>query len=270
MTLSIHPEQNVRPGVGVGSDYAPPAPPGRLAGMRSVGDALRSAPLFAGLPAADVDAIIGRFEMITVAAAAVLYREGEPGTSLFVVLSGKVKLTRAIAYDRETLRAVLGPTDQFGELSAFDAGPRMETATAVTASALAWLPTEALDVWVNARPHVAALLLTVMARRLRHTNNTAADMIFLDVPGRLAKQILELARRFGVDDPHGRRVQHDLTQEELAQMIGASRETLNRTLADFASRGWVHVEAKSLIVVDAGRLAHRVRQGARTSWPALR
>ncbi len=86
-----------------------------------------------------------------------------------------------------------------------------------------------------------------------------ADMIFTDVPGRVAKALLQLAQRFGAVEGGQLRVTHDLTQEELAQYVGASRETVNKALADFASRGWVRVEGKSVVILDRERLTRRAR-----------
>jgi CRP-like cAMP-binding protein len=102
-------------------------------------------------------------------------------------------------------------------------------------------------------------LLRVVARRLRRTNTTLADLIFVDVPGRVAKQLLQLAQRFGSVDAGQLRVTHDLTQEELAQLVGASRETVNKALADFASRGWLRLEGKRVVILDRERLARRAR-----------
>lgn len=86
-----------------------------------------------------------------------------------------------------------------------------------------------------------------------------ADLIFVDVPGRVAKQLLELAQRFGTREPSGVRVQRDLTQEELAQLVGASRETVNKSVADFAARGWLRLSGKSVLLLDRARLARRAR-----------
>ena len=99
----------------------------------------------------------------------------------------------------------------------------------------------------------------VLARRLRRTNNNLADLIFTDVPGRVAKQLLQLAQRFGTQEGGAMRVTHDLTQEEIAQLVGASRETVNKALADFAHRGWIRLEGKSVLICDSERLARRAR-----------
>ena len=90
---------------------------------------------------------------------------------------------------------------------------------------------------LTGRPEVAKALLAALAQRLRRTNEHLADLVFTDVPGRVAKALLDLAERFGRPVENGVMVSHDLTQEELAQLVGASRETVNKALADFASRG---------------------------------
>ena len=173
----------------------------------------------------------------TTHAAARSSAEGELGDRLYVILSGKVKLGRHSPDGRENLLAVMGPSDMFGELSVFDPGPRTSTATAVTDVRLATMDRDALREWINKRPEIAEQLLRVLARRLRRTNNALADLIFTDVPGRVAKALLQLARQFGQQEGGHLRVTHDLTQEELAQLVGASRETVNKALADFGHRG---------------------------------
>ena len=109
-----------------------------------------------------------------------------------------------------------------------------------------------------------------------------ADLVFTDVPGRVAKHLLDLADRFGAAGPRGLQVHHDLTQEELAQLVGASRETVNKALADFAARGWLQISARSVLIypnvgsacgcaVPAARGARRARPGSRAGpGPTIR
>jgi CRP-like cAMP-binding protein len=186
-----------------------------------------------------------------------LFSEGEPGDRLYVVTDGKIKLGRTAADGRENLLAVLGRGEMFGELSLFDPGPRTATATAVTDSVLLGLGHDELQPWLTGRPEVAGHLLGALARRLRRTNEAMADLVFSDVPGRVAKALLDLAKRFGVRADDGLHVTHDLTQEELAQLVGASRETVNKALADFASRGFIRLEARAVVILDIERLARR-------------
>ena len=116
-----------------------------------------------------------------------------------------------------------------------------------------------LTEFVSSRPDVAVKMLGSIARRLRRTNEALGDLVFTDVPGRVAKALLDLASRFGRQVDDGVLVAHDLTQEELAQLVGASRETVNKALADFASRGWLKLEARAVTLLDVERLQRRAR-----------
>jgi len=188
-----------------------------------------------------------------------LYEEGDVDDKLYVVIEGKVKLTRASPDGREVLVRVQGPGEMFGELAMFDPTYRTSTAAAVTDARLAVIAhTDLRDVLVR-RPTVALLLLKELAQRLRSITDTTTNLIFTDVPGRVAKALLELADKFGAQQDGGVRVNHDLTQEELAQLVGASRETVNKALADFASRGWIQLSAKSVLIIDSERLRRRAR-----------
>ena len=84
-------------------------------------------------------------------------------------------------------------------------------------------------------------------------------MVFSDVPGRVAKALIDLGERFGKETDEGLYVHHDLTQEELAQLVGASRETVNKALADFASRNWIRLDGRAVLIIDVERLNKRGR-----------
>lgn len=218
---------------------------------------LGSSPLFAALDAEAQGELRRRMNEVTIGRGETLFAEGDPGDRLYVVSQGKVKLGRTAADGRENLLAVLGPGEMFGELSLFDPGPRTATATAVTAATLHGLGHDDLEPLLKQRPEVAGRLLAALARRLRRTNEAMGDLVFRDVPGRVAKALLDLAKRFGVESEEGLRVTHDLTQEELAQLVGASRETVNKALADFASRGFLRLEGRAVMILDIERLSRR-------------
>ncbi len=131
----------------------------------------------------------------------VIFHEGEPGDRLYIIMSGKVKVGRRSPDGRENLLTIMGPSDMFGELSIFDPGPpRTSSATTVTEVRAVSMDRDALRAWIKDRPEIAEQLLRVLARRLRRTNNNLADLIFTDVPGRVAKQLLQLAQRFGTQE----------------------------------------------------------------------
>jgi CRP-like cAMP-binding protein len=222
-------------------------------------DVLRRAPLFAHLDDEAAEALSAAMVENRLARSEVLFREGDKGDRLYVVTEGKIKMGRRSSDGRENLLAILGPGQMFGELSLFDPGPRSATVTAVTDCTMHSLSHDELLPWLDGRPEVARGLLAQLAGRLRRANDVVADLVFSDVPGRVAKALLDLSSRFGRVADDGVHVRHDLTQEELAQLVGASRETVNKALADFASRGWLRLEARSVVLLDVERLKRRAR-----------
>jgi CRP-like cAMP-binding protein len=222
-------------------------------------EVLKQAPLFAGLEDEAASELSAAMGTVRLTRGQVLFHEGDAEDRLYVVVSGKIKLGRSGSAGRENLLAVLGPGQMFGELSVFDPGPRSTTATAVTACELRTLEHDELTGWLTGRPEVARGLLGQLAARLRRANDVVADLVFSDVPGRVAKALLDLAKRFGETREDGVHVHHDLTQEELAQLVGASRETVNKALADFAARGWIRLEPRSVTLIDVERVERRAR-----------
>jgi CRP-like cAMP-binding protein len=227
--------------------------------MDHMDSVLHQSPLFASV---DEDGAAALMELLTeqvVSKGGVLFHEGQPGDQLFLIIEGKVKLGHASADGRESLMAVLGPGEMFGELSLFDPGPRAASATALTEARVVRLDNAQLMPWLAGRPEVAASLLQALARRLRRTNEAMADLVFSDVPGRVAKALMELGEKFGTMVSGGLLVTHDMTQEEIAQLVGASRETVNKALADFAQRGWISLESRQVLILDVERLGNRAR-----------
>jgi CRP-like cAMP-binding protein len=222
-------------------------------------DVLRQSPLFSGVDDDSAAVLEDSMAASTLNRGDVLFNEGDTGNQLYVVIDGKIKLGRTSADGRENLLAILGPGQMFGELSFFDPGPRSATATAVTDVELKSLGHDALIPVLSTHPDVALALLHQLAGRLRRTNEVVGDLVFSDVPGRVAKALIDLAGRFGRQADDGVHVNHDLTQEELAQLVGASRETVNKALADFASRGWMRLEPRSVVILDLERLQRRAR-----------
>jgi CRP-like cAMP-binding protein len=220
-------------------------------------DVLLEAPLFAALDEDAATALRQSLVDVRIEKGDVLFAEGDPGERLYVILDGKVKLGVTSADGRENLLGVLGPGEMFGELSLFDPGARTATATALTDAHLKALGRDRLNAWLTGRPELASALLQALAQRLRRVNEQMSDLVFSDVPGRVAKALLDLGERFGVSTDEGLLVTHDMTQEELAQLVGASRETVNKALADFAGRGWLRLEPRAVILLDVARLSRR-------------
>jgi len=216
-------------------------------------------PLFERMSPEEREELRGMMSQTTLRRGEVLFNEGDSGDRLYILLTGKVKLGHTSVDGRENLLAVLGPGEVVGELTLFDPGPRSTTATAVATTELLALEHNQLMGFIDSHPTLAKDMLRALAVRLRRTNIALADLVFSDVPGRVAKALLDLAERFGAPTEDGIHVPHDLTQEELAQLVGASRETINKSLAEFSSRGWIRLEGRAVTLIDVERLKRRAR-----------
>jgi CRP-like cAMP-binding protein len=220
-------------------------------------EVIRKAPLFTALDDAAAASLLANMVSVKIAKGSVLFAEGDEGDQLYVIAEGKLKLGTSSGDGRENLLSILGPGEMFGELSLFDPNPRTSTATAVTDAKLLGLGQEKLLPWLVENPMVSLQLLASLAQRLRRTNEAVGDLVFSDVPGRVAKALIDLGERFGKQTDEGLYVHHDLTQEELAQLVGASRETVNKALADFAGRNWLKLDGRAVLITDFDRLSKR-------------
>ena len=220
-------------------------------------EVIRKAPLFTALDDVAAASLLANMVSVKISKGSILFAEGDEGDQLYLIAEGKLKLGTSSGDGRENLLSILGPGEMFGELSLFDPGPRTSTATAVTDAKLLSLGQEKLLPWLAENPKVSLQLLARLAQRLRRTNEAVGDLVFSDVPGRVAKALIDLGERFGKKTDEGLFVHHDLTQEELAQLVGASRETVNKALADFAGRNWLKLDGRAVLITDFERLSKR-------------
>lgn len=186
-----------------------------------------------------------------------LYEQDQPADGLYIILDGKVKLCCRAPDGREKLLEIRGPADVLGAVSALDLGPRTASAIAITDVSAATVDGEQLRMWMAERPQICDRLIRHLAGRLRRANLRLLDVVFDDVPGRVAKELLHLAHRFGSRQGELMSVRHDLTQRELAQLVGATRESVNKALCDFVHRGWITTDGKATIIHSPELLAKR-------------
>lgn len=221
-------------------------------------ETIARAGIFQGFESAAA-AIAKELQPVDFARRRTVFAEGEPADRLYIIISGKVKIGHRSADGRDHLLAIMGPPDMFGELSVFDPGLRTASATTLTEVRAVSMDRDTLRGWMADRPEVAEQLLRLLARRLRRTDNKLTDHMITDVPGRVAKQLLQLAQQFGTREGDGLRVVHDLTQDEIAQLVGASRESTNQALSTFTGRGWIQWESHNVLILDAENLARLAR-----------
>lgn len=211
-------------------------------------------PFFSGLGADSTARLLALSEVVVCPRGAELFEAGGLARDLFLVVEGKVKLTRPSpgtgSSHRESLLWLMGPGDMFGELSLVDGGTRSTTATTLTDASLLRVPGSDLSSLVESQHDVALALLERLSERLRRSDNATAHFVTGGVPSRLAFILIDLAERFGRVDPATGHlvVTHDLTQQELAQAVGSSRETVSKALAEFAQRGWITTRSRSVVV----------------------
>jgi CRP/FNR family transcriptional regulator, cyclic AMP receptor protein len=185
---------------------------------------------------------------------AMIVTEGDPGDALFVVRSGEVKVLLIGEDGREVILGVLGVGDHFGELSLIDGRPRSAHVVATQASSLLILRRTDFRRQVEQQPQVAWALLMELSRRLRQADGTIGSLVLLDVPGRVAKVLLEHATP---GEPAT--LVKTLTHQTMAQMIGASRETVSRAMAEFQERGYISVQRRQVTITDRRALEARSR-----------
>ena len=199
---------------------------------------LETTQLLGALPQTALDALRSASTLRDVARNEVLFHQGDQATELFGIVSGRIAILTKSPDSRESLVAVLEEGALFGELALFDDGPRSADARALEATQLFVVPYEAVRAAIAAHPEVLAVIVRMFARRLRATDETLADAVFLDVPARTAKRLLELA---GTADE----LVLPMTQEDLAGLVGASRERVNKALSLFVKLGWLSAQGRN-------------------------
>lgn len=198
---------------------------------------LEQTDLFGALPPEQLEKLRSAVREARLGRGDELFRKGDAAADCFVITEGRIAISAHAGDGRESVVAILGPGDLVGEMAMFDGGPRSADARALTPARLQVLSFDDVRSALEASPDVRWEVLRILASRLRATDDALADAMFLDVPGRTAKRLLELA---GTDDEF----EMPLTQEELAGVVGASRERVNRAIATFSKLGWLEVTGR--------------------------
>jgi CRP-like cAMP-binding protein len=220
-----------------------------LTGATRVRELLRNVSLFADLEPASAAALERLVAVKAYAPGAVVVGQDERGDALFVLVRGKVKVVLYGESGREIILSIFKtPGDFFGEMSLLDEEPRSASVVAVEPATLLVLSRRDFQAHVASHPRTALRVLRELSRRLRRADEVIGNLALLDVYGRLVSQLRELARAEGEETEDGRVIRDRPTQSELAAMIGTSRETVSRLLAELARRGLVVATGKRLLV----------------------
>jgi len=219
---------------------------------------LTQVPLFAGFAAEELEPLVACLRRRRYARGETVFLQGDPGTSLCLIETGRVKLGFTSPEGREVLLDLLGPGDVFGELALLDGEPRSADAVAVEPTHLVLLRREEFVRFLEERPRLAVQLLAVLSRRLRRDAQLVQDAAFLDVPARLARILLRMAEAEGEAAEEGLVIRARLTQTNLAGLVGTTRETLNKWLGFYETQGLIRWDKGQITVRRPEALRKRI------------
>lgn len=208
-------------------------------------------PIFGCLGTDLLDRLSSRAIRQTAKRGTLIFMRGDPGTSLFAVCSGTVKISVPSTGGRDALFNLIREGSVFGEIALLDGLPRTADATAITDCDLLVIERRDFTPLVHERPELALRLIEVLCGRLRHTTDQLEDVMFLDLPSRLAKTLLELVGSGPA--PHGLRIA--LTQRHVSEIIGISRESTNKQLRIWHERKWILLERGGIVILEPDKLA---------------
>jgi CRP-like cAMP-binding protein len=225
-------------------------------------DLLANIPLFASIDPQALQVLQSRMQRRCFDRGETIFFKGDPGDTLYVILSGEVKIVLASEDGQESILIVLNDGDFFGEMALFDDKPRSADAVTVNPTTLLALHRDDFEQFVREHPEVAFPIFRSLTAKLRRTTDRLEDLIFLDLPARVAKKLIQLARKHGVKTGQGIRINLPLSQQELAEMVGATRPRVNEQLRRLAREGLINVDRQTITVLRPGELNRRVTAGS--------
>lgn len=246
----------LRPGsIRLVSQMRPPADPGSLR------DALAGVPMFADLDESDLVMLAAGLRTRRYRRGEVIFHQGDPGDALHIILSGRVKISSPSDSGVEAILTTARPGAFFGSLSLLDGAPRSASATAVEATETLVLPRDRFQRLVDEVPSIRGHVFDELAREIRRLTSHVEELHFLDITGRLAARLVRMAEEQGATPGGGElRLEGPITQGELANMVGSTRQSVNKLLGFFADDGLIRVERDTIVVVDLAGLAKAARR----------
>ena len=211
-------------------------------------------PIFANLSGEQLQSLPEKLQPRRYQRREVIFHEDDPADRMHIIVDGRVKISIASEDGRERDIALFQSGDCFGEMALLDSSSRSATATAVAATeTMALFRQDFLD-FLGENPELAADVNTMLVQRLRNVNQMLGDMVFLDMPTRVAKQLLALAETYAEDAKPGDQIVVPLGQDELARLVGASRETVSRALNSYRRLGMLDTSHRRITITDLAGL----------------
>jgi CRP/FNR family cyclic AMP-dependent transcriptional regulator len=219
---------------------------------------LKQVSLFASLSNEDMRDLAAVVRRRTFRAGEVIFHRDDPGQVLYVIREGKVKICLISPDGQEISLVVFGKGECFGELALLDGLPRSADAIAMEKVECYTLQRSDFHSTIMKNPKIAIQVLEVLSKRLRSTDQQVEDLIFLDVYGRVAKKLIELADSHGTRVDDGTRIEVRLTQQELASMVGASRESVNKVIGYFTDKKFISTDRHRITIHRVDDLRRRI------------
>ena len=212
---------------------------------------LRKHPIFCDLDSEALDQLCRYVRPVSLKRGATIYSKGDPGNSLYVVISGTAKMSISSPDGRSAILNLIGPGEIFGEIALLDGRERTADAIANTNCEFFIIDRREFIPFVRSQPTLAMKLIELLCGRLRWTSDQVEQIILQDLPGRLASALIRLTEKYKLA-PSGRTIA--ITQQEISEMVGMPRESINKQLRAWAARSWVRLEHGAIVVLDSESL----------------
>ena len=220
----------------------------------AIADYLAYSPVFAPLSAAERLELAARMRSRRFAKNEIVFHQDDPAGHVYLVASGTLRISTEDEAGQEVVIALIRGGEVFGEIALFDEGQRSATVTALTETIAFALASRDFNEVISRNPQAMRQMLALLARRIRHSTGHIEDLVFLDLPGRVAKSLLDQ------NDILGANGVVELTQEDIARFVGATRVAVNRVLVDFERRGSLALGRGSIKILDTDALRREIRR----------
>ena len=221
---------------------------------------LAQVPLFSHLPDEGLAELAAKLHRRRFEREQIIFHKNDPGSTLYIIISGKVKIALPSSEGENVLVALLSTGDFFGELSLFDGEPRSATSIATEATDILTLDRDDLITYLSENTKAATAILAELSLRLRRTDELLSDAAFCNLSTRLSKRIIDLSARYGQPDENGNiKINMRLRQQDLADMVGATRESVNKMLKTYKQKTLIELQRGYLTILDDEGLRRRAR-----------